>query len=179
MLIKRRTILAAAGTVAVALAPRKPRAALLELSRMMLADPPKPVPAISFLTADGKTRTLADYAGQGVVLNLWATWCVPCVAEMPALNAMAGMLRDARISVLPLSSDHGGAAVVQTFYARHGITDLPVLLDPEGDATRALGARGIPTTLILDRAGREVGRVEGGVDWASQADRVKQLVGQA
>lgn len=71
--------------------------------------------------------------------------------------------------VLPLSSDHGGGAAVQAFYKAHNIAGLPVWLDPGGRAARAWGARGIPTTLILDRQGRERGRIEGAVDWGSDA----------
>ena len=67
-----------------------------------------------------------------MVINLWATWCVPCVAEMPALAALSKALAPDDIAVLPLSSDRGGASVVQAFYEEHAITGLPVLLDPEG-----------------------------------------------
>jgi thiol-disulfide isomerase/thioredoxin len=116
--------------------------------------------------ADGTARTLRDYAGQGVVLNFWATWCVPCVAEMPALAKLSGLLRDANVAVLPLSSDRGGAAAVEKFYREKGIEGLPVLLDGRGEAARAFGARGIPTTVLIDAHGRERGRLEGAAEWA-------------
>ncbi len=167
MLIRRRILLAAsAGTVAAASFPRKPAAQEIRSfqAAFQATDPPAPPPALIFTDADGKVQRLAGFAGQPVVLNLWATWCMPCVAEMPALDRLAEQLKG-QAAVLPLSSDHGGATVVRAFYAAHGIRELPVLLDPDGDAARKLAVRGIPTTLIIDRNGRERGRTEGAVTW--------------
>jgi len=139
-------------------------------------DPPKPLP---FIAADGRSTTLADFVGKGVLLNLWATWCVPCDAELPSLDVLAGSLAAEGIVVLPLSSDRGGAPVVERYYKAHGITHLGIWTDPEGAALHALGARGIPTTLILDRQGRERARLEGGIDWAGDdaAGAVRKLTG--
>ena len=125
------------------------------------------LPPIRFTTADGTGKTLADYAGRPVLLNFWATWCMPCVAELPALNRLAAARPD--LAVLPLSSDRQGAPVVSRFYEAHGIDHLPLLLDPRGDAQHALAARGIPTTLAIARDGRVVARAEGGVGWDSEA----------
>ena len=104
-----------------------------------------------------------------MVINLWATWCVPCVAEMPSLAALSKALAPDDIAVLPLSSDRGGARRVEAFYQEHGITGLPVLLDPKGAAARAWHARGIPTSLIIDKKGRERARLEGSADWSTPA----------
>ncbi len=133
---------------------------------MQRFDPPKPPPPIRFSAADGASRTLADFAGKGVLLNFWATWCAPCKAELPALDALAGRLAADNIVVLPLSSDRDGAAAVRKYYKSHDITHLGVWLDPDGAALHAIAARGIPTTLILDRQGRERALVEGSADWA-------------
>jgi thiol-disulfide isomerase/thioredoxin len=135
--------------------------------------------AATFLDGEGTTRRLADYAGRGLVVNLWATWCVPCVVEMPELQELAHKVAGDGILVLPLSSDRGGAEVVRRFYANNGITGLPLLLDPRGEAARAWGSRGLPTTLVIDRQGREVGRVEGAIDWASAATiaELRRVVG--
>jgi thiol-disulfide isomerase/thioredoxin len=132
-------------------------------------EPPAPPAPASFADAEGTPLTLAAYAGKGLVVNLWATWCVPCVVEMPELDALARQMGPEGVLVLPLSSDRGGAEVVQRFYKAHGIAGLPVLLDPKGSAARAWGARGLPTTLIIDRQGRERARVEGAIDWAGAA----------
>jgi thiol-disulfide isomerase/thioredoxin len=113
-----------------------------------------------------------------MVINLWATWCVPCVAEMPSLAALSKTLAPDDIAVLPLSSDRGGARAVEAFYQDHGIFGLPVLLDPKGAAARAWHARGIPTSVIIDTKGQERARLEGSADWstAAAAAIVRRLV---
>ena len=166
--IERRTLLAAGATLLTAAGGRNCRAADRDLSGWVPGPATEP-PALRFFAADGAEQTLATYAGQGIVLNFWATWCVPCVAEMPALDALARAVAEERIAVLPLSSDRGGAKAVERFYAEKGIRSLPVLLDPRGEAARAVGAQGIPTTLVIDRAGQDRGRLEGAIDWASSA----------
>ena len=167
---KRRALLAVAVTLPAAAIPRKPAAAqdgLRGLERLQAGEPVA-VPEVRFTGADGAEHTLAEYAGRGIVLNLWATWCVPCVAEMASLDSLARQAPDG-IVVLALSSDRGGAQAVQRFYAERGIRTLPVSLDLRGAAARALGARGIPTTMLIDRAGQERARVEGAADWAAPA----------
>jgi thiol-disulfide isomerase/thioredoxin len=152
--------------------------ALRPFSTLVAADPPRALADVAFTDADGAPHHLAAFAGKGLVVNLWATWCTPCVAEMPALQDFA-KAAPAGIMVLPLSSDRGGAEVVRAFYAAHGITALPVWLDAKGAAAEAWGARGLPTTLIVDRQGREVGFLEGAIDWAAEDTMagVKKLVG--
>jgi thiol-disulfide isomerase/thioredoxin len=171
LLMLRRQVLAAAGTLAAGLLARKPRAQQLDdlAGALKLTEPPVPAPAISFVAADGSEHHLADFVGRGMVVNLWATWCAPCVAEMPSLAALSKTLAPNDIAVLPLSSDRGGASVVEAFYKQHDITGLPVLLDPKGAAARAWRARGIPTSLVIDRQGRERARLEGSADWSTPA----------
>jgi thiol-disulfide isomerase/thioredoxin len=180
-LITRRSLLAAGGTVAAALIARKPRAAIVLgdiSSHLVLTDPPVVAPDIVFVSADGKEHHLMEFVGHGMVINLWATWCVPCVAEMPALAALSKTLAPDDIAVLPLSSDRGGTSVVEAFYEEHGISDLPVLLDPKGAAGRAWRVRGLPTSLIIDRKGQERARLEGSADWSTPtaAETVRKLV---
>jgi thiol-disulfide isomerase/thioredoxin len=169
----------AAATVAVATLWRKPEVFtpvsgpdeahvdLQSMAALKLLDPPRAVPAITFTDADGTPYGLDKFAGRGVVLNLWATWCAPCVAELPSLAALARALGEAHVVVLPLSSDRGGAAVVRRFYEERGIVGLGVWLDPKGAAEGALKIRGVPTTLLIDAAGRERARLEGAADWAA------------
>ena len=176
---RRRVLLTAAGTVASALGARKPRAAqeLEDLSALEVARPPLAVPAITFNAADGSAHRLGDFKGRGMVVNLWATWCAPCVAELPALDVLSQALAPDDIAVLPLSSDHGGAAAVRAFYDKHGIGHLPVLLDPLGAAAQAWGVRGIPTTFIIGRDGLQHASLQGAADWAKGAEIVRKLVG--
>ncbi len=165
----RRSILAtapalAAATLIQAGLPARPAiAAPHGLNRLREGE--AALPDFSFTDAEGKPHTLADFAGRGLVINLWATWCPPCVAEMPALDRLAAALARENLAVLPLSSDRGGAAVVQAFYERTRLSTLRIWLDPRGAAARALGARGLPTTVIVDRAGRERARLEGDAAW--------------
>jgi thiol-disulfide isomerase/thioredoxin len=179
--LSRRALLAAGGTLAAGLGARKPRAAELEpLSRVLkLIEPPALPPPIRFSAADGTPHQLAEFRGHGMVVNFWATWCAPCVAELPALSALSRTLAPQDIAVLPLSSDRGGAAAVRAFFDAHAITGLPVLLDPNGAAAEAWGAHAIPTTVIIDRAGMARARLEGPADWSTPeaAALVRRLVG--
>jgi thiol-disulfide isomerase/thioredoxin len=175
----RRSMMAAAGTVALAAPLGKLRAESLQgMDALHRLDPPKPVD-VQFTLADGSARSLADYAGKGIILNMWATWCVPCVAEMPSLAAFASVVAQSGIVVLPLSSDRGGAPIVSKFYKDLGVQNLPVLLDPKSAAAHALNVRGIPTTLIIDRRGKEVAWTEGSVNWATDdaVAVIRKLVG--
>ena len=172
MMIHRRMALAAtAGTLALAALPRKPRAdTLAPLSETLdLVSPPADPPDAVFTTLDGSVHHLDEFKGRGMVVNMWATWCAPCVAEMPALEALSKALAPHDIAVLPLSSDRGGADTVQAWYKAHDITGLPVLLDPKGAMARAFNARGIPTTALIDTSGKVVARLEGAADWSSPA----------
>lgn len=124
-----------------------------------------PAPETPFLVDDQEERTFADFAGTALVVNLWATWCAPCVTEMPALNRLNAAVADDGIAVLPLSADREGARVVKAFYGANGIDALPVMVDRMGKVARTLGVPGLPTTVLYDRTGQEVGRVIGIAEW--------------
>lgn len=179
--ISRRGVLAAGGTLAITLAPRKPRAEeLAPLGEVLKRlNPPVRPPDIVFQAADGSLHHLSEFRGHGMVVNLWATWCAPCVAELPALSKLSHALAPQDIAVLPLSSDRGGAKTVRAFFDAHDITGLPVLVDPKGAAADAWGVEGIPTTVIIDRDGMERARLAGAADWATPeaAALVRRLVG--
>jgi thiol-disulfide isomerase/thioredoxin len=165
----RRSLLSAAPALAAAtliqagLPARPAMAAPHGLNRLREAE--AALPEIAFTNSEGRPHGMADFAGRGLVINLWATWCPPCVAEMPALDRLAATLERENIQVLPLSSDRGGVDVVRAFYERTGLRTLRIWLDPRGAAARALGARGLPTTVIVDRGGRERARLEGDAAW--------------
>jgi thiol-disulfide isomerase/thioredoxin len=172
MMIPRRLALAtAAGTLAATALPRKPRAETLAppSEGLVPVSPPVNPPDAEFVAQDGSSHHLSEFKGRGMVVNMWATWCAPCVAEMPSLQALSKALAPHDIAVLPLSSDRGGATVVQAWFQAHGITALPVLLDPHGAMATAFNARGIPTTVIIDKSGKVVARLEGAADWAAPA----------
>ena len=131
------------------------------------AEPPRSVTNAPFVDGDGHSRSLADFRGQAVVLNLWATWCAPCVREMPQLDRLNKRLADDGIRVLALSEDRAGAPLVKKFYDVNGIRNLDVLVDAGGKVLRELKVRGLPTTLLIDVDGREVGRALGAAEWDS------------
>ncbi|MGE0221913.1 MAG: TlpA family protein disulfide reductase [Acetobacteraceae bacterium] len=178
--ISRRTVLAVGGTLAAGLAPRKPRAeGPADLaSKLVMTDPPADLPDAVFLDAEGGEHRIAAYRGRGLVINFWATWCAPCVAEMPALAALSKTLAPDDIDVLPLSSDRGGAPVVSRWLKDKGLTTLPVLLDPKGAMANAWRVRGLPTTVIVDRKGQECARLEGAAEWStpSAVELIRKLV---
>lgn len=128
---------------------------------------PKPLPEIGFEDAQGAKHTLADFRGRTVLLNIWATWCVPCRKEMPALDRLQQKLGGPAFQVLVLSIDTEGAAAVRRFYKEVGIRALAVYVDPTTRASDKLGAIGIPTTLLVDPQGREVARRTGQAEWDS------------
>lgn len=138
------------------------------MAAFRLADGAPEAPGVSFVDGDGQQRSLADYAGGGVVLNFWATWCAPCVAEMPALDRLQGRLGGSGIRVLPLSGDREGAPVVRAFYAKNGVGHLPVAIDRGLKAARAFKVGGLPTTVLIDARGRERGRLTGAAKWDSE-----------
>ncbi len=127
--------------------------------------PPKPFTTTEFIAGEATPRTIAHYQGQGVVLNFWATWCAPCVREMPSLLRLKAKIAKLGIQVVPISEDLKGAPVVSKFYAKHKLSDFEILVDKGGKILRTTGARGLPTTLLIDGAGREVGRVTGPLEW--------------
>lgn len=125
----------------------------------------KEAPATPFFVGGETERTVADFKGQALVVNLWATWCAPCVTEMPALDRLSEKVAGDGIAVLPLSADREGAPVIEAFFAANGIRHLPVIADRMGRVARALGVSGLPTTVLYDRHGRELGRVVGTAEW--------------
>lgn len=132
-------------------------------------------PAVEFQLPSGEHFTLADFQGKPVLLNLWATWCVPCVAEMPTLDRLAGTLGD-RVHVLTISQDLEGAARVTPFFAKAGYKQLKPYLDNQAGFSLAMGIN-LPTTILYDSQGKEVWRMLGGMDWTSETAR--ELIAEA
>ncbi len=141
------------------------RAGVGELGNFQVTRPTIPLPEVEFFDARDTPHTFADYRGHGVVLNFWATWCAPCVKEMPALERAHAELASADIDVVTLSEDRGGAKVIAPLYEKLGLRSLPVLVDRRGKVLRALKITGLPTTVLIDAQGREVGRVVGTAEW--------------
>ncbi|HEX9946781.1 MAG TPA: TlpA disulfide reductase family protein [Allosphingosinicella sp.] len=123
-------------------------------------------PATAFEDPEGTPASLADFRGKPVLLNLWATWCAPCVAEMPTLDKLAEREGE-RLKVLTISQDLDGREKVEAFFARQGYRNLETWLDPQMALMSKLKADTLPTTILYDARGREVWRVVGMEDWNS------------
>ena len=134
-------------------------------SAFTFGDRPRALPALHFEDGAGQRLSLGDFRGRAVVLNLWATWCAPCREEMPALDRLQAMFDKSRLLVLPLSIDRRGAPAVREFYRDLRLAALGVYVDRSGAAASDLGAIGLPTTLLVDRDGSEIGRKIGPAEW--------------
>jgi thiol-disulfide isomerase/thioredoxin len=138
-----------------------------DLLRLSVFDEPRPMPEIRFADERGHEVSLADFRGRVVLLNLWATWCVPCRAEMPSLDRLQALLGGEGFQVVALSIDRQGVEPVKRFYRELGLEKLAIYVDPPGKSSRALAAPGVPMTVLLDRNGREVARKMGAAEWDS------------
>ena len=138
-------------------------------------------PDATFRDPEGEPVTLAAFRGRPVLLNLWATWCAPCVAELPTLDALAAR-RAGEISVITVSQDgddddRTAEAKVDAFFTRAKFSQLGAYLDPESAVMMQLGVGVLPTTILYDAAGKEVWRVTGELDWTGA--RAAKLIGEA
>ncbi len=142
--------------------------------------PKKTAPDIPFTDAAGRALRLSDFRGRAVLLNIWATWCPPCIREMPSLAGLQQAFGGDRFEVVALSIDSGGAPVVRAFFRALGIEGLGIYLDPRERAVfrttddarpDALPLYGLPLTFFIDRDGRLVGYLVGAADWNGQEAR--------
>ena len=134
-------------------------------------------PPNAFQNAAGEPVRIADFKGKIVVLNLWATWCAPCVAEMPTLDAIAGDYQAQGLQVLTISQDNQGEKQVDPFFAKRKFTHLKAWLDPENRFSLGYGTGMLPTTVLYGADGKEVARVAGAMDWESKEG--KALIAEA
>ena len=130
--------------------------------------PAKRLSDVRFTDAEGALVTLKDKRGTVVLINFWATWCPPCVREMPSLERLQTELGGDGFEVLAINEDRE-ASVIGPFYDHFGLTKLAGYHDPYGRLSRQLKVNGLPTTILIDHRGNEVGRVVGGAEWDSPA----------
>jgi len=126
---------------------------------------PRPLPELRFVDGEGRRLTIADFRGRLVLLNIWATWCGPCRREMPTLDRLQAKIGGPDFEVVALSIDRQGVPVVKEFYRELGLKALGIYVDKSSQVTRDLNILGIPTTLLIDQRGREIGRVVGPAEW--------------
>jgi thiol-disulfide isomerase/thioredoxin len=143
-----------------------------EVAAVNVPDNPLLLPNLSFRDADGQVRHLADWRGRTVLLNLWATWCVPCRKEMPALDALQARAGGPDFQVVTVNIDTRDAEKPKTWLKEVGVSHLAYFADPSAKVfqdLKAIGrAFGMPTTLLVDGKGCELGTIAGPAEWASE-----------
>jgi thiol-disulfide isomerase/thioredoxin len=137
------------------------------MEQFTLNDPPRPVPGTAIRDAKGQPVRLADFKGRVVLVNFWATWCAPCIREMPSLDRLQAAMGGDRFTVLAVNEDRNGAKVAAPFLKKLGIANLAVHLDDKTALARALGVRGLPASFLIDLKGRIVGTLNGIAEWDS------------
>lgn len=124
----------------------------------------KDAPDPQFYGPDGPV-IMSDFLGKVVLVNFWATWCAPCVVEMPSLNELQKQLGGRKFKVVAISIDRAGEAKARPFLEQRGIDRLTVFTDPKGQSARAFGVSAMPTSILLDKDGTEIGRFLGATEW--------------
>jgi thiol-disulfide isomerase/thioredoxin len=143
-----------------------------EIAALTLSETPRRLPDLSFRDGAGKPVRLADFHGQSVLLNLWATWCVPCRKEMPALDRLQGQINAKYFAVIAVNIDTGDPAKPHRFLSEVGIKNLAYYDDPSTNVFQELKrvgrAIGLPTSILIDRTGCEIGYLAGPAEWSSE-----------
>ena len=137
------------------------------MAALLIRPKPLDLPDFTFADAEGKPKSLADFSGKVVLLNIWATWCVPCREEMPTFDALETKLGGKDFKVAAVNIDKGEPDKAAAFLKETGATHLTLYTDPSGRLFSTLKAIGMPTTLLIDRNGKEIARLVGPADWAS------------
>jgi thiol-disulfide isomerase/thioredoxin len=138
-----------------------------EMQNFVPNDPPRALKDFAFMNANGQEEMLSDYKGKVILLNFWATWCGPCVEEMPGLDRLQAELGDDKFQVLAVSQDLHGMKKVLQFREKWGLENLAALNDKTTKSGRAAGVFGLPATLLINSDGQEVGRMVGPAEWDS------------
>ena len=143
-----------------------------DMADWVLEAAPPPVPGFGIRTPEDDLLGPDAFAGRLILMNFWATWCEPCVAEMPSLNSLQAAYADRPMEVVAVSIDRGGMAAVEPFFEKKGLTALRIYLDPTGNTPVLFEARGVPTTILISPDSRILGRLTGDAHWDSpQAHR--------
>jgi thiol-disulfide isomerase/thioredoxin len=137
----------------------------LPAAEFIFYDPAKEITDFKFTDGSARNLTLDGFRGTFILVNVWATWCPPCKSEMASLNHLALIFANKNIKIVPISIDVSGGLTVRSFYERLGLKNLSIYVDPSKNVMDALGVTGIPTTILIDREGREIGRMVGPAQW--------------
>lgn len=135
------------------------------MSRFVLAKAPKALPDLEFQNASDKVLRFSDFRGKALLINFWATWCAPCVKEMPSLDRLQAAMPKDKFKILPLSIDGPTKPKVAPFYKEQKLGRLGIYFDKGRKAMQGLDVTLLPTSILVDPSGRELGRIEGDADW--------------
>jgi len=136
-----------------------------QMQTFQMAPSTRPRPTASWTDANGKAVSLADFDGKVVMLNFWASWCPPCIRELPSINRLQAELGGDKFEVVALNIDQGGKPVANRFKRKLNLDKLELYLNKDSSVAQSLKLRTMPTTIIFDAKGREVGKVEGAAEW--------------
>ncbi len=143
-----------------------------EMAGFQALIPPIPTEGLEFLDKDGQSLELSAFHGRVVLINFWATWCAPCLAEMPSLNRLQIALGSADFQVITIATGRNENADIESFFTNQNISHLTRYRDPNLRLALALGAGSLPTTVLMDRDGFIIARLQGEADWDSEAARL-------
>lgn len=129
---------------------------------------------VSFVDQDSNELDISAFKGKVVVLNFWATWCAPCRKEMPQLDALQREMGGDDFAVVTVATGRNPVPMIKAFFAKAGVKNLPILRDPKQAYARRMAVLGLPMTMILDREGREIARLQGEAEW--DAPEAKKLL---
>jgi len=138
-----------------------------QMAAFVFKKTPEELPDLPFQDKDGKSRTLKEWQGKVLLVNLWATWCAPCRKEMPSLDRLQAELGSDKFEVLPISADKTGIEGAKKFLDQIKVRNLGVYADPTVRIHSGLKAIGMPASLLIDAKGREIGRLIGPAEWDS------------
>jgi thiol-disulfide isomerase/thioredoxin len=135
------------------------------VAKFTLTNPGRPAPIEPFFDADGNEVSLHQFGDKVVLLNLWATWCAPCIEELPSLDRLQAQLGGDRFQVVAVSVDRRGAEAVRPFFEKLGIAHLPIYVEPKNQLAQAIGVQVLPSTIVIAPHGLMVGNIIGTVEW--------------
>ncbi len=142
-----------------------PCAASAEPTPIATIKPGTPAPSVQFKDESGQMQALDAKGATLTVVHLWATWCIPCIAELPRVDEAAKAYEKRGVRMLAIALDGNDTAKVTTFYNKHGITALKPYLDPKMQVFRAFGVNGLPSTIFIDKNGNQIARADGSLAW--------------
>ncbi len=155
-------------------------AAISGVEKLEWFDDPQQATAVPFQNGSGDDVVLGDFKGKVVVVNLWATWCAPCIREMPTLDSLQLDMGGDDLLVIAMSQDREGEPIARPFMEKNEWSNLDLFVAPDLEFARAAKVKGLPTTLIIDKQGREVARLQGTAEWDHEDIRsiLRDLIAQ-